>query len=137
MSICLDTTALRARHIDDDHRMLILDAMSMDHRWWASAMALTEAMMLVDRLDLDHDHRDRLGRQLRRDWDRLHRVPVDEECLSLATRLGRDQPLRITDAIHLAAAQRLPGPVSFATFDPNQIGPALALGFEVISPMSL
>jgi hypothetical protein len=36
------------------------------------------------------------------------------------------------DAIHLAAADRLPRPVRFATFDPSQIPVALALGFQVV-----
>jgi hypothetical protein len=45
----------------------------------------------------------------------------------------RSQPLRLSDALHLAAADRLPRPVSFVTFDPAQIPVALALGFELIS----
>jgi hypothetical protein len=32
----------------------------------------------------------------------------------------------------LAAADRLPRPLTFATFDPAQIPVALALGFEVL-----
>ena len=43
------------------------------------------------------------------------------------------KPVRLTDAIHLAAAERLPGPVSFVTFDPAQIGTALGLGLDVVS----
>jgi hypothetical protein len=35
--------------------------------------------------------------------------------------------------LHLSAAQRLPQPVSFVTFDPAQIPVALSLGFEVVS----
>ena len=40
---------------------------------------------------------------------------------------------RLTDAVHLAAAERLPRPVSFVTFDPAHIGVALAMGFDVVS----
>jgi glyoxylase-like metal-dependent hydrolase (beta-lactamase superfamily II) len=36
-------------------------------------------------------------------------------------------------AIHLAAADRLPRPVGFITFDPQQIPVALGLGFDVVS----
>ena len=41
--------------------------------------------------------------------------------------------MRIVDAMHLAAADRLPRPVTYLTFDPGQIPVALALGFEVVS----
>jgi len=47
-------------------------------------------------------------------------------------RLSRTRPIRLTDAIHLAAARRLP-PVSFVTFDPVHIATALGLGFDVVS----
>jgi predicted nucleic acid-binding protein len=76
---------------------------------------------------------DALRRALRDDWERIAVVPVDERCLDLAAELGRTHPVRTTDAVHLAAAARLPAPVRYCTFDPNQIPVALALGFEVIS----
>jgi hypothetical protein len=41
--------------------------------------------------------------------------------------------LRITDAIHLAAADRLPKPLTFLTLDANQMPVAEALGFAVES----
>jgi hypothetical protein len=41
--------------------------------------------------------------------------------------------VRTVDAIHLAAADRLPRPVTFCTFDPRQIPVALSLGFDVVS----
>ena len=50
-----------------------------------------------------------------------------------AALLVRNQPLHVSDAIHLAAATRLPAPVRFVTFDPAQIPVALSLGFEVVS----
>jgi hypothetical protein len=42
--------------------------------------------------------------------------------------------MRIVDAIHLAAADRLPRPARYLTFDRHQIPAAAALGFEVVSP---
>ena len=44
-------------------------------------------------------------------WDRLAIVPVDQRCIDRATVLMREQPLRLSDALHLAAADRLPRPV--------------------------
>jgi predicted nucleic acid-binding protein len=60
-------------------------------------------------------------------------VPIDQQCLDRAAALARTQPVRLIDAIHLAAAQRLPGPARYVTFDPAQIGVALGLGFDVVS----
>ena len=66
-------------------------------------------------------------------WDHLHVVPVDQRCLDRAAVLARQQPVRLTSAVHLASAERMPAPVRFVTFDPGQIGVALGLGFDVVS----
>jgi uncharacterized protein len=132
LTLALDTTALLSRYLDGPTHATILDAMAADHDWCASELALTEALMLVDRLGDDPARTDDLRRALLDDWERVHVVPVDRRCLDRAAELGRTQPLRTVDAIHLAAADRLPTPVTFATFDPAQIPVALALGFGVL-----
>ena len=63
----------------------------------------------------------------------LFHTPPYETCLDRAATLSREQPVRLTDAIHFAAIERLPGPVRFVTFDPAQIGVALGLGLDVVS----
>jgi len=133
MTLALDTTALLARYLDGAARPVILDAMASDPDWCASALALSEVLMLVDRLGDDPDRTDDLRRAVRDDWERIHVVPLDQRCLDRASELGRTQPLRTVDALHLAAADRLPRPTGFATFDPAQIPVAMALGFDVIS----
>ena len=70
---------------------------------------------------------------IRLQWDRYAVVPVDQRCLDRAAALLREQPIRLADAIQLAAAERLPGPVRYVTFDPIQIPVALGLGFDVVS----
>ena len=133
MAIALDTTALLARYLSGPSRTVVLDAMDADGDWCASALALSEALMLGDRMADDRATRDDLRRAIRDDWERIHVVPVDQRCLDRAAELGRTQPLRTVDALHLAAADRLPRPVTFATFDPSQIPVAVALGFDVVS----
>jgi predicted nucleic acid-binding protein len=133
MTLALDTTALLARYLDGTYRTVILDAMATDGDWCASALVLTEAMMLVERLGDDPSRTDELRGAIRDDWERIHVVPVDQRCLDRAAELGRTQPLRTVDAIHLAAADRLPHPTTFATFDPAQIPVAMGLGFDVLS----
>jgi predicted nucleic acid-binding protein len=133
MTLYADASALVARHLDIPARQVALDAFSSDHLWCTSAMALTESLALIDRITDDPVLRDGLEDLVRLDWDRLHLVPVDQRCLERAAVLAREQPLRLSDAIHLAAADRLPRPLRFLTFDPAQIPVALSLGFDVVS----
>jgi predicted nuclease of restriction endonuclease-like (RecB) superfamily len=51
----------------------------------------------------------------------------------LDSELPRLHPVTMSDAIHLAAADRLPKPVAFATFDHHQMPVAESLGFEILS----
>ncbi|MFZ9541565.1 MAG: hypothetical protein ACO292_10550, partial [Ilumatobacteraceae bacterium] len=65
--------------------------------------------------------------------DRVAIVPVDQQCLDRASIIAREQPVHMSDAIHLAAADRLPRPLSYLTFDPAQIPVALSMGFDIVS----
>jgi predicted nucleic acid-binding protein len=133
MTIALDTSALLAIAVDGPQRRVVLDALETDPVWCASAMALTEALPAIDRLTDEPILRADLEDAIRLTWDYVHVVPLDQRCLDRAANLSRVQPVRLTDAIHLAAAERLPQPISFLTFDPAQIGVALGLGFDVVS----
>ena len=133
MTLALDTSALLALVVDGPQRQVVLDALDADPVWCASAIALTEALPAIDRLTDERIVRADLEDAIRLAWDHLHVVPIDQRCLDRAANLSRLQPVRLTDAIHLAAAERLPAPVAFVTFDPAQIGVALGLGFDVVS----
>jgi predicted nucleic acid-binding protein len=133
VTLFLDTSALLARFVDGAERPVVLAAMEADPDWCACALALTEALMLAERVTGDGFVADELRRALRDDWERMAVVPLDDACLDRAAELGRLHPLRTVDALHLAAADRLPRPVRFCTFASDQIPVALALGFDVVS----
>jgi len=133
MSTYLDASALVALHVEGAARGVIAAALAADGDWCTSAVTLVEALALVDRLAEEPVLRDDLEDLVRLTWDRLALVPVDRRCLERAATLVREQPLRLSDALHLAAADRLPRPVRFVTLDPGQIPVALALGFDVVS----
>lgn len=133
MTVVLDTSALLALAIDGAQRATVVDALGAEEVWAASAMALTEALPAIDRLTDDPYTRLDVEDAIRLAWDHLHIVPVDQRCLDVAAALARSQPVRLSDAIHFAAAQRLPDPIRFVTFDPTHIGVAMGLGFDVIS----
>jgi predicted nucleic acid-binding protein len=133
VTVALDTSALVARYLGGPTRAVVLDAMAADPDWCASALAVSEALVLVERVTELSGERVALRRAILDDTDRLTIVPVDQRCLDRATDLGRQHPLRTVDAIHLAAADRLPRPLTYVTFDSRQIPIALALGFDVAS----
>src|SRR5690348_8642125 len=116
MAVFLDTTALLGRWLGGPWRTLVTDTMAADEDWCASALALTEATAVADRLD-DPGAALRLRRLLRADWDHYWVVPVDQRCLDRAADLAREHPTRTVDALHLAAADRLPRPLTYVTFD--------------------
>jgi uncharacterized protein len=137
MTVVLDTSALLALAVDGTQRRVVLDALDSGREdgevWAASAMALTEALPAIDRLTDEPILRLDLEDAIRHAWDHLHIVPVDQRCLDRAAALARTQPVRLSDAIHFAAAERLPLPIRFVTFDPAHIGSAMGMGFDVVS----
>ena len=133
MTIYLDASALVALHIDSPLKDTVSAVMATDSDWCTGALALVEALALVDRVTDEAVFREDLESFIRRTWDQLAVVPMDQPCLDRAARLMRDQPLRLSDALHLAAADRLPRPIHFVTFDAAQIPVALSLGYDVVS----
>ncbi len=134
MTLAVDTSALVKRFLREPGRDLVLAAMSEDPVWCASQLCRTEAMLVLQRVAAHPRQAERLWSRLRDDWDAFFVVPVDDRCLARAVELGAEFRLRTLDAIHLAAADRLPRPVRYLTFDRHQIPAALALGLDVVSP---
>jgi predicted nucleic acid-binding protein len=129
-----DATAVVALHIDTAARPLAERSLATaGSEVCVSALSLTEALAVIDRLTDEPALRLDLEDALRGQWDRYAVVPVDQRCLDRATVLLREQPLRLADAIQLAAAERLPRPIHYVTFDPVQIPAALGLGFDVVA----
>lgn len=133
MTVYLDTSALVGLHLDGPARAIVLDALHHDDAWCSSGLTLMESLALVDRVTDEPVLRSVLEDLVRLTWDRVAVVPVDQRCLDRAGALMREQPLRLADAIHLAAADRLPRPLTFVTFDPAQIPVAMSMDFAIAS----
>jgi hypothetical protein len=129
----LDTSAVVARHVETAERAAAATAVASVGAQCVSALALTEALAVIDKLTDEAFLRAELEDAIRLAWDRYHVVPVDQRCLDEAAAILRHQPVRLSDAVHLAAASRLPRPLRYVTFDPIQIPAALGLGFDVVS----
>lgn len=132
----LDTSALLKRYLDEDGTPLVLDQMADDDRWCTSALTLAEAQITLCHSGLPPNLLPEVIGTLRRDWEHFVVVPVDDLCLARSRDIGCAQRLRTLDAIHLAAAERIPGPARFLTFDARQREGATALGLDVIAVTS-
>jgi predicted nucleic acid-binding protein len=109
--------------------------MADDDAWCTSALTRTEAQVALHRAAVSGRQQATLWSALRDEWDAFWVVPLDDRGMARAVELGATYGVRIVDAIHLAAADRLPGPIRYLTFDRQQIPAADALGFEVVSPI--
>ncbi|MBK5221335.1 MAG: type II toxin-antitoxin system VapC family toxin [Acidimicrobiia bacterium] len=137
MTLAIDASALVKRYVREPGRELVLETMAADPQWCASALARTEALMALHQVAVGRRQQTALWSALRDDWDAFVVVPVDERCLARAVEIGAGFGLRTVDAIHLAAADRLPRPLKYLTFERQQIPAAAALGLEVVSPVDL
>ncbi|CAN5670524.1 hypothetical protein BH23CHL8_BH23CHL8_28730 [soil metagenome] len=126
--IFLDTSALVKRYAIESGSDEVLRLMDEDAGWAASAATRTEAEVTLCHLGPEGRPGSAVHRRLQDDWDRFAVVPVDADCLAHAAAIGCEQRLRTLDAIHLAAALRLPAPLDFLTFDHQQAAAARRLG---------
>jgi predicted nucleic acid-binding protein len=116
----LDTSALVKRYVEEEGTELVLRRMDEDAEWVVSAVARTEAEITFCRLGYGPDELATLRQSLLDDWERCYVIPVDRTCLERAAEIGCHHEVRTLDAIHLAAADRLPHPIAVLTFDRRQ-----------------
>jgi predicted nucleic acid-binding protein len=113
----LDTSALLKRYVEEEGTDLVLRRMDEDREWTVSALARTEAVISLCRLGFEPDDSSGVWQRVREDWERCHVVPLDPAALGRAAEIGRRYEVRTLDALHLAAADRLPPPLVVLTFD--------------------
>jgi predicted nucleic acid-binding protein len=135
VALFLDTSALLRRYVHGSGRDLVLSTMAADDTWCVSALARTELLLVLRQMVVHARQQDTLWATARRDWDGFWVVPVDGRCLNRAVEIGATYGVATVDAVHLAAADRLPRPLRYATLDRRQIPAAAGLGFEVVSPL--
>ncbi|MBK01850.1 MAG: type II toxin-antitoxin system VapC family toxin [Actinomycetota bacterium] len=137
MTVALDTSALLKRYLSEPGHRLVNQHLKQDTVWCASALARTEVQLSLHRVASGPVEQRKLWSTFREDWDRIAVVPLDERCLARSVEIGANFQLQTVDALHLAAADRLPRPLTYLTFDSHQIPAALSLGFDVASTESL
>lgn len=132
MTLFVESSALLKRYVEEPGTTTVIEAMEGDPEWIACAVAHTEAALTLCHTALTEEKATAARRRLDEDWHRFRILPADSACLLRAVEIGCSQRIRTLDAIHLAAADRLPRPLTFLTFDRRLAVAAQALGFEVV-----
>lgn len=133
--LAIDPSALVERYVPGPNRVLVCAAMEQADTWCISDLARTELLLALHRLAGDPYTAACLAATAHADLDAMVIVPVDQHCLTRAVAIGNTYGLRTVDAVHLAAIDRLPRPLRYATLDGRQIPAALALGLDVVAPV--
>lgn len=134
--LVLDTSALLRRYLADRQRPLVLKAMDAAPHWAVSALARSELMLALHHGVSSAAAQAEAWAAVGQDWEAMWEIPLDSRALNQATEIGARFGVDLVRSLHLACAARLPGPVRFATFDPQQIPAAAALGFELVTPQA-
>jgi predicted nucleic acid-binding protein len=135
-TLFLDTSALLRRYVAAPNRLLVLDAMDQADHWVASSLSRTETLLALQQLALSPAHLNDLWASVRGEWDAFWEVPIDTRALNAAVEIGGRFGLGSVDALQLACASRLPLPLSYCTFERQQMPVATELGFRLIAPES-
>lgn len=131
----LDTSAVLCRYLPEARRRFVSETIATSDRLVVSALARTEVLLALHQAVGDPRRHGEMTDAVRSDWDHFWEVPLDGRCMARAAEIGARYGLSVTDAVHLAAAARLPGPIEFVTLDRRQIPAAGDLGFRVRSPI--
>ncbi len=134
MILAVDTSALLCRYLPDARRRYVGEVMADGSERAVSALARAEVLLALHQAAGGPERQRSLWDAVRRDWDGFWEVPLDGRCLARATEIGARYGLSVVDAVHLAAADRLPRPVAYLTLDRRQIPAAADLGLHVRSP---
>ncbi len=135
MELVIDTSALLCRYLPDARRRFVAEVMEEHDQWVVSALARTEVLLALHQAAGEPGRHRTLWDSVGSDWNLFWEVPLDARCMARATEVGARYGLSVANAIHLAAADRLPRPVEYLTLDRRQIPGAADLGLHVRSPL--
>lgn len=132
--IALDSSAMIKRYQREDHSEWVREVMDQDGDWCGSMLLASESAIAAARNSTSSDELTQVDLRMAADLDRFQFVPVDADCLVRAIEIARGSGLRTLDAIHLAAAARLPVDCRFVTFDNQQATAAGDIGVDLLTP---
>jgi uncharacterized protein len=130
LRLYLDSSALVKRYIDEEGSELVLATMDEADTWSACRIGYVETMRAVALADGR-----KAAAEFEADWPALEVVEVDADLVRHAAELTLSADLRSLDALHLAAALRLPGEeLVLTTWDARLHQAARDRGLETVPP---
>lgn len=141
MILYLDTSALVKLYADEVGSKIVRRAVADANLIATSLLSYTETRSALSRRhrarEMGAPDLERCKQEFERDWERFHRLPIDEAVVRKAGDLCEEYALRAFDAVHLAAADSiqaaLRAAVTFACFDGALNGAAAACGLRPLS----
>ncbi len=130
--VYLDPSALLRRYLADRFRPQVLEVMAGAEHWVCSALGKAELELALQEAATSPTAGQASWAAVRDDWEALWEIPVDGRCLSAAAGIAARFGLGLSDAIHVAAASRLPPGSGFCTFSFAQIPAAEAQGLVIV-----
>lgn len=136
----MDSSALVKFFVHEEGREAVLDALGDAAIASSSRLAYVECRAAISRARregrMDNRGESQAGRSLDRTWPQLQVIELDDALMSRAGDLSTEQPLRASDAIHLAAAELISegasADVTFACWDRRLWDAASAAGFSLL-----
>ena len=135
--IAIDTSALLYRYLPGKNREFLIEEMDTEEKWIASELVKTEMLLALRHGSVSPHHYDAIARSFRSDWESFYVIPLDSKCLNRAAQFGAQFGLKMVDALHIAAIDRIPRPFKYVTFDHAHMSAAVELGIEVVAPASI
>ena len=130
MTLYVDSSALLKRYIDEPDSDRAVELLAADPVLVTGRHTVVEVRRNLARL-LAADAAVEARAAFHDDLQAIHLVELDATTCELAATLAEQIGARSLDALHLAAARRLGGGLTFVTFDVRQATAARALGFFV------
>jgi uncharacterized protein len=131
MSLYVDSSALLKRYVDEPDSETAESLLRSDPSLLTARHTIVEVRRNLARL-LDESDTAAARSAFNDDLQAISIVELDEVTCDTAAGIAELTGVRTLDALHLAAAQRIGGPVPFLTFDVRQAQAARSLGLTVV-----
>lgn len=131
MTLYADSSALLKRYIDESDSERAVDLLDSDPTLVTGRHTIVEVRRNLGRL-LDTRAAVEARAAFSEDLAGFHLVELDATTCELAATIAEQTGVRTLDALHLGAARRLGGAITFLTFDVRQAVAARALGLTVL-----
>lgn len=131
MSLYIDASAMLKLYIEEPESAACEGIMVADPAWFTGRHTIVEIRRNLSRLLNGRAVATARG-QFESDWRRTTIIELDATTCQLAAEIAEVTGVRSLDALHLGAARRMGGGLTFLTYDLRQAQVARSLGLAVL-----